>query len=81
MLKAKTGPCLQDLVGHDVPIAAWCLNCGRHKLIPVEPLLTKVDSSTSVIALARRLTCRSCGGKTIETRPHYGSLGVVARHG
>ena len=80
MSKAETGPRLQDLAYQDLPIAAWCLICGRHKLLPVAPLLARIDGRTTVAALAGRLTCSTCGGRSIETRPHYVGLGVVAGH-
>ena len=80
MSKAEIGPRLRDLAYQDLPIAAWCLTCGRHKLLPVAPLLARIDGRTAVTALADRLTCSACGGQTIETRPHYEGLGVVAGH-
>ncbi|SVC22794.1 uncharacterized protein METZ01_LOCUS275648 [marine metagenome] len=80
MSKAETAPRLQDLAYQDLPIAAWCLTCGHHKLMPVAPLLARIDGRTAVTSLAFRLTCSACGGQSIETRPNYAGLGIVAGH-
>ena len=75
-----TGPRLADLARQEVPVAAWCLACGHHRVLAVAPLLDRMDGRTAVVAVARRLICNACGGRAIETRPHYGGLGVVAGH-
>jgi hypothetical protein len=71
---------LDDLARQDVPVAAWCLACGHHKVLPVGPLLGRLGGRTAVTAVAERLSCGACGGRAIETRPHYAGLGVVAGH-
>jgi hypothetical protein len=79
-MNAEVGPRVDDLVGQDVPIAAWCLDCGHHKVLAIAPLLARLNGRTAVAAVARRLSCGACGGRAIETRPHYAGLGVVAGH-
>ena len=76
----ETGPRLADLARQGVPVAAWCLDCGHHRELAVTSLLQRMDRQTAVAAVARRLTCGACGGRAIETRPHYAGLGVVAGH-
>ena len=77
----EAGPRLDDLARQDVPVAAWCLACGHHKVLAMAPLLARLDGRTAVAAVARRLCCSACGSRAIETRPHYAGLGVVAGHG
>ncbi len=76
----EAGPRLEDLAREDIPVAAWCLDCGRHKVLATAALLARLDGRTAVAALARRMRCQSCGSRAIETRPHYQGLGVVAGH-
>ncbi len=76
----ESGPRLADLARQDVPVAAWCLDCGHHRVLDVAALLNRMEGRTAVAAVARRLTCGACGGRAIETRPHYAGLGVVAGH-
>jgi Zn finger protein HypA/HybF involved in hydrogenase expression len=76
----ETGPRLAELAGQDVPVAAWCLGCGHHRVLAVGDLLARMDGRTAVAAVARRLSCSRCGSRAIETRPHYAGLGVVAGH-
>ncbi len=76
----EIGPRLGELAGQDVPVAAWCLDCGHHRVLAVGDLLARLDSRTAVAAVARRLSCGRCGSRAIETRPHYAGLGVVAGH-
>jgi hypothetical protein len=64
----------------DVPVAAWCLDCGHHKVLAIAGLVQRLGGRTAVAAVARRLSCGACGGRAIETRPHYAGLGVVAGH-
>jgi len=71
---------LDDLARQDVAVAAWCLACGHHKVLPVDPLRRRLGGRTAVAAVAERLSCGACGGRAIETRPHYAGLGVVAGH-
>ena len=74
------GPRLADLARQDVPVAAWCLACGHHKVLRAAILLRQLDGHTPVAAVAWRMNCGVCGGGHIETRPHYAGLGVVAGH-
>ncbi|MDP6344326.1 MAG: hypothetical protein QF578_02170 [Alphaproteobacteria bacterium] len=74
------GPSLAELAVQGVPVAAWCQACGHHRLLPVTELLRRLHGRTRVGAVARRLCCTACGGRRIETRPHYRGLGVVAGH-
>ena len=76
----ETSPRLSELAGQDVPVAAWCLDCGHHRGLAVGDLLRRMDSCTAAAAVARRLSCDRCGSRAIETRPHYAGLGVVAGH-
>jgi hypothetical protein len=80
IMTAEIGPRLAELAGQGVPVAAWCLDCGHHRILAVADLLARLDSRTAVAAVARRLGCGRCGGRAIETRPHYAGLGVVAGH-
>ncbi len=71
---------LGELVRLHLKLAAWCGQCGRHKLIDPAPLSRQYGSATTVSQLGRRLKCSACGNKRVEARPHYAGLGVVARH-
>ena len=34
----ETGPRLADLARQDVPVAAWCLDCGHHRVLNLASL-------------------------------------------
>ena len=76
----ETGPRLADLARQNVSVAAWCQDCGHHRVLTAASLLARMDGRTAVVAVARRLSCGNCNGRAIETRPHYTGLGVVAGH-
>ena len=80
LMTSEIGPRLAELAGQEVPVAAWCLDCGHHRVLAVRDLLARLDGRTAVAAVGPRLSCSRCGGRAIETRPHYAGLGVVAGH-
>ncbi len=79
-MNAEVGPRLDDLAGQDVPIAAWCLDCGHHKVLAIAPLLARLNGRTAVAAVAPRLSGGAGGGRASETRPPDAGLGGGAGH-
>ena len=77
---AKRPPTLGDLARERLRLAGWCGDCGRHRLLDPAPLMRRLGSQIRPVDVGPKLTCQACGGRSVETRPHYRSLGVVANH-
>ncbi len=74
------GVTLGELARRGIAISAWCEGCGRYREPSLALLIARLGAATPVGVAGRRLRCRACGRRSIDIRPRYPSLGVVAQH-
>lgn len=71
---------LSELVARGVDVFCWCNRCGHNSVIPSARIAASLSDDCPVPELGAHLRCIQCGGKDVATRPHWPSLGQVARH-
>lgn len=71
---------LAELAGQEVDVFCWCNGCGHNAVLRSGRLLAALGADFPVPEVGARLRCSRCGTKDVATRPHWPSLGQVARH-
>ena len=71
---------LSEMIRLKLKLSAWCSHCGRYRVMEPGPIARRLKRDAMVGEVSRQLKCSACGSREVETRPHYGSLGVVSRH-
>ena len=71
---------LAELASKGLDVWAWCNDCCRHAVLPIDTLTDKLGPEYPVPHVARRTVCRECGSRDVQTRPDWPTTGVVARH-
>ena len=66
----------------ECPVGLFCTchACRRHAVLPITPLIEKLDPAYEVPAVRRLLKCSVCGSRDCNAMPNpRAGLGVVTR--